>query len=254
MKFAITVSAYLMDDFVRLNLEMCQRVFPGSPVLVSDDKSHRSDEIEKAAHQYGASYICSNKRRGHFCADVQSWANALAFGESVRSDVSIKISFRLILLDPTLRTDFEDLFSNSICDMAVPQKIRPEQLRRRESHTFAMVPCLSDVILMRTGVMSPTELINYYRHKIQNERAPHSSLVESLAYDLLMGKFKDRSKMLESLSFHYPGQPHRYLRKCQNHQIQYVDLARKLGLLGAWDVREWSHIERGSYRPKPVLV
>lgn len=244
-----------MPDFVEMNLIQTRKVFGDDvAILVSDDRSQNSDKIEAVASKYGVDYVCSDKRRQHFLGDVQSWVNALAFGESVGADVSAKVSFRFIFLDPKLRSDIEDRFTNHICDIAVPSKIRTQQLLRRESVTFALVPCLSDVIFMRVGALKPADLIADYRHKVQNEKSPHASLVEALAYDYVASKFKGRSIMLDELSFHQPNVPHRYLRKCQNHQAEYGDLASRLGIVGTWDIREWNRIEGVFYRPKPVIA
>lgn len=255
MKFAVCISSFLMPEFVEMNILMTRHVFGQDvSILVSDDRSQSSDKIETLASKYGVAYVCSDKRRQHFLGDVQSWVNAMAFGESVGADVCAKVSFRFIFLDQKLKGDIEDRFQNHICDIAVPSKIRTQQLLRRESAMFAIVPCLSDVIFMRVGAMKPSELIEDYRNKIQNERSPHASLVEALAYDYVACKFKGRSIMLDELSFHQPNAPHRYLRKCQNHQAEYGDLARKLGIVGTWDLREWNRIEGVFYRPKPALA
>lgn len=255
MRFAITISSFLFPEFVEMNIVQCRSVFgQDAPILVSDDRSPNSEKIEEVARKYGVAYTRSDKRRQHFLGDVQSWVNAIAFGESVGADVCAKVSFRFIFLDPKLKADIEDRFTNHVCDIAVPSKIRTQQLLRRESVVFAIVPCLSDVIFMRVGAIKPSELIVDYRNKIQNERSPHASLVEALAYDYVAGKFKGRSIMLDELSFHQPNVPHRYLRKCQNHQAEYGDLASKLGIVGAWDLREWNRIEGVFYRPKPAIA
>lgn len=255
LKFSITISSYLMPDFCELNCVMVRHVFgSATPILISDDRSVNSEAIEAMAKKHNVAYVCSDKRRQHFCGDVQSWANALAFGESAGADVCAKVSFRFIFLDQKLCSDIEDRFGNHICSIAVPSKIRPGQILRRDSMTFSMVPCLSDVIFMKVGELSPSELIDRYRAKVTTEKSPHSSLVEALAFDLVAGKFKDKSITLDELSFHQPGVPHRYLRKCQNHQAQYVDLASKLGITGTFDCREWNKIEGVLYKPKPVVV
>lgn len=254
MKFAITVSAYLMDDFVRLNLEMCKRIFPNSPLLVSDDISQRSPLIEAAASEYGAQYICSKKVRRHFLGDLQGVINSIVFARSQNCDIAVKISLRYILLDPSLRAMFEDRFTNHITNMILPSKVRPNQLIRRESMTFSQLPLLTDCILLRANAVEPQELIDHYRMKCTTEKAPHASLIEALFLDLAHGRFKDSTYISDELGVHQPGQPHRFLRKAQNNRVEYLDYAKRLGITGDFRTEEWSRLLGVHYSPKPRVI
>lgn len=255
MRFGICISSFLMPDFVEMNVIQTRKVFgDDTPILISDDRSINSDKIEAVASKYGVAYDCSRVQRGHFANDLQGIVNSLVFAKASGCEIAVKVSFRFIFLGPTLLDVFTDRFTNHICHIAAPMKVRPGQLIRRESTTFAMVPVLSDVLFLRVSAIEPGELIEIYRRKVTTEKAPHASLIEALVYDLCVSKFKDQSIMLDELSYHQPSQPHRFLRKSQNHKQEYVDTASKLGLSGAWDTREWNAILGVHYRPRPQSI
>lgn len=255
MKFAVTISSFLFGDFVEMNILMTRHVFGQDvSILVSDDRSVNSDKIEAVASKYGVAYDCSRVQRGHFANDLQGIVNSLVFAKASGCEIAVKVSFRFIFLDPTLLDVFTDRFTNHICHIAAPMKVRPGQLIRRESTTFAMVPVLSDVLFLRVSAIEPGELIEIYRRKVTTEKAPHASLIEALVFDLCVSKFKDQSIMLDELSYHQPGQKHRFLRKAQNIQMEYLDTARRIGITGAFDCREWRDILGVHYFPKPRAI
>lgn len=254
MKFALTISAYKFADFTELNVRMLNHVFPGSPVLISDDVSEASGQIKSVAEKYGCAYTCSRVRKNHFAGDLQSIINSLVFAKSVGADVACKISLRLILMDPKLKDMMADRFTNHLCSMIAPCKVQPNQLLRRESMTFTMLPLLTDFLAFKVSDIQPQELIDHYRNKLSSERVKHAALIEALACDLAHGKFKDRHYISDELGRHQPGQPHRFLRKCQNNQIQYLDLARHLGIAGEFNTFEWSKLEGVNYSPRPRIA
>lgn len=224
------------------------------PILVSDDKSQGSPAIEEVANKYGCAYLCSNKRRSHFLGDLQSIISSIVFARSQNCDVAIKISLRFILLDPSLRTMLEDRFTNHITNMILPTKVKPHQLIRRESMTFAQLPLLTDFIALRSDAINPAELIERYRYKCTHERAPHASLIEALFLDLAHGRFKDSTYLSDELGMHQPSQPHRFLRKAQNNRLEYLDHARRLGIQGDFNTDEWSKLLGVHYKPKPRVI
>lgn len=253
--FAVTISSFMMPEFVAMNAIMCRKVFGNDvPILVSDDRSVNSGAIEEIAYKYGCSYLCTRIRKSHFAGDLQSVLNSIVFARSQNCDVAVKISLRLILLDPSLKDLFTDRFKNHICNMILPSKVRPNQLIRRESTTFSMLPCLTDIVLLRANAVEPQELIDLYRHKCTNEKAPHASLIEALFTDLWHGKFRDKTHIEDAISVHQPNQPHRFLRKAQNNRLEYLDHARKLGITGEFITDEWSKHLGVNYFPKPRAI
>lgn len=254
MKFALCVSSFRFEEFVELNLNRLRVIFGTEPIIVSDDRSPNSEQIEAVAHKYGASYTCSRVRRNHFAGDLASIINGLTFAESCCADVMVKISLRLILLDPQLRHDFDNYFTNKPIVLAVPQRLHPSQVITKSGNGFIQMPLLTDIILMRVGSIKAQELIDRYRRKVEESvKIKHASFVEALFTDL-KHELADRCMALDELSTHIPGVPHRYLRKVQNHRIEYVDTAAKLGISGPFICDEWARIEGANYRPRPQLV
>lgn len=254
MKFALCCSSYFFSEFVELNLNRLRFIFGSEPILVSDDRSANSKKIEEVAAKYGAAYTCSRVRRNHFGGDLASIVNGLTFAEANNADVFLKVSLRLILLDPQLRADFDNYFTNKPINLAVPQRLHPNQVITKSGNGFIQMPLLTDIILIRVGTIKPQELIDRYRRKVEESvRIKHASFVEALFTDL-KHELGDRCMALNELSTHIPGVPHRYLRKVQNHRQQYVDLANQLGINGAFVTDEWARIEGPNYRPRPVRV
>lgn len=254
MKFAICCSSYLFREFVDLNLNRLRFIFGDAPILVSDDRSPNSEQIEAVAAKHGAYYICTRIRKNHFLGDIQSIINGLTFAEQQGADVFLKVSLRLILLDPQLRHDFENYFTNRPIDLAVPQRLHPTQTIRKSGMGFVQMPLMSDILLMRVGSIKPQELIDRYRKKVaESVKIKHASFVEALFTDL-KHEWGHRCMALDELSTHVPGVPHRYLRKIQNHRAEYTDLAAKLGISGPFRTEEWSAIDGANYRPRPALV
>lgn len=255
MKFAICCSSYFFSEFVDLNLNRLRHIFGDAPILVSDDRSQHSEQIEAVAAKHNAFYTCTRIRKNHFLGDIQSIINGLTFAEQQGADVFLKVSLRLILLDPQLKHDFQNYFENRPIDLAVPQRLHPSQVITKSGNGFIQMPLLSDLLLIRVGSINPQELIDRYRKKVLNESAKvkHASFIEALFVDL-KHDLADKCLMMDELSTHLPGRPHRYLRKVQNPRIEYVDTAAKLGINGTFLTDEWAKIEGVNYRPRPALV
>lgn len=253
MKFALCISSYLFPEFVELNLNRLRAIFGTDPILVSDDRSQNSEQIQSVSERNGAAYLCSRIRRNHFAGDLASIINGLTFAEANNADVFIKVSLRLILLDPQLRNDFQGYFQTRPIVLAVPQRLHPTQVITKSGNGFVQMPLMTDVLLIRVGSIKPQELIDRYRRKVATEKVNHRSFIEALFTDL-KHELGHRCMALDELSTHIPGVPHRYLRKVQNHRAEYTDLAAKLGIQGQFLTDEWARIEGVNYRPRPVLV
>jgi len=50
-QISITIGAYRLVDFVRLNIAQCRLLFPDSPILISDDLSEESPKMEALAEE-----------------------------------------------------------------------------------------------------------------------------------------------------------------------------------------------------------
>lgn len=95
---AITIGSYSAPDFVRLNIRACRRVFGSEvPILVSDDRSNLSAEVERVAEEEGAAFSGCDRRRSHCSGDWQAYVGGCEWGRACNADITIKLSRRFIL-------------------------------------------------------------------------------------------------------------------------------------------------------------
>ena len=76
MHTAITIGSYRLADFVRLNAAACRRLWPDSPILISDDRSQDSPAIEAVAATFVA---CDGLTNGNIVAFYNNGATNLRF-------------------------------------------------------------------------------------------------------------------------------------------------------------------------------
>jgi hypothetical protein len=95
------IGTYGAVPFVHLHLELaaCNRM----PVLVHDDASPEADELAALCSHYGAAFVCSKERSGHFVGDQKVFARGLEWAQEQSIDWLVKFSRRFIpLYDFTL--------------------------------------------------------------------------------------------------------------------------------------------------------
>jgi hypothetical protein len=251
MKIAITIGAYQLDDFVALNLAQLRAIFgPDVPILVSDDISIRSPVIERVAARYDADYTTSNSRRQHFAGDVQAFINSLAFARANSCDVALKISQRVILIDPAFLEVMRAPFAQGK-QIALPGKPTAAMLRPGY-RSYSWFKYLTDCVAIRSDY-APERLVADYRAQLADVKNRVDTFVERLIEDLADKQFPDTTHVWYELTNHMPRRPFRYLRKCQNDQRDYVELAHTHGLDGPYELGEWKRIDP-QYRPVPTIV
>lgn len=250
---AVTIGAYLLTEFVELNLATLRQLFgPETPILVSDDASIRSPAIEFLAHRYGAEYECSRVRRSHFAGDAQAFVNALAFAEAHHAPLALKISQRVILLRPEVRSEIQEGFADPSIAIALPGKPTIGMLKA-EQRMYSLFDYLTDVVCIRTEALGAEEFIADYRAQVATDHSSTGSYIEKLFLNYATGKFKDRTKILRTVTDHTPSTPCMFLRKCQNDQRQYREVAAALGIGGEFNLADWKRIDP-AYDPRPVAV
>lgn len=245
MKIAFTIGAYRLCDFVRLNIKQLQVIAPGCPVMVSDDASPESPHMQAMCHSLGVPIMQSDSRRGHFAGDMQAIVNALAFAESVKADVAIKVSQRLILLDGAADAILKR-FQNPDLKFATPGK--PSNAR----NGFGNFAVLSDLVCIRVGAIDPQGLINHYRYRITTETVPWKTFIEGFVHSLHANVFPNHSEMMPEFTDVLPSKL--YLRRYQSSEDEYRKLAASFGIGGLFPMIEWGAIDGRSYRPNPVIV
>lgn len=253
MTIAFTISSYRLAPFVQLGLAQLRKLSPDSPILVSDDKASESDAIKALADQYGAHYVCSRERRGHFANDAQSIVNALTFAEANNCDIAIKISQRFILRKPESIDVIQKVFSDSNMMAATPGK--PTLMSgSRASKGFGAFGTLSDIVAIRTGAMTGDAFIQLYRARLMREKVPWASFLECLCDEMHSHVFPGRTAKVPELTNPNPQDP-LYLRRYQATERQYRDLAMTHGFAAQFPLDEWNRLEPGAgYMCKPVVI
>lgn len=255
MTFSICIGAYKLADFVELNICRCRVIFGDDvPICIDDDKSESSGKIEAIAEKYDCYYVCSEKRRGHFAGDCQTIVNSLVFGNQIQSDISLKISQRVIPVLPRFREIFEEAFANPQIQIVVPGQIKQNQIARPAAMFFSKFGILTDVIGFRTGALDPTAFVDVYRERFQRGKNHADSLIETTIGYLIASRFKDAAVISDELANHKPFQPKIYLRKSQALEREYQQIADMHGIAGQWDLRDWGLVERADYFCRPVCV
>jgi hypothetical protein len=242
---AFTISSYRLTSFVQLGLAQFRQLSPESPLLVSDDRSHESDEIKRISEQYGANYKCSRVRRSHFGGDFQGLVNALAFAEAAGADVGIKVSQRFIFRRPESIEVIKRAFADPNICVATPGQ-------PAKGGAFAKFTTLSDIVAIRVGSITPEDLLQMYRGRLIREKVPWASFIECAVDDLHHSKFPGRTVKMPELT-NPVGDPI-YLRRYQATEQQYRNLALTHGLNGIYPTNEWGQIEGRRYMCRPVVV
>lgn len=239
----IVIGAYGMPSFVHLNLEMCSRIFPDSPILVSDDLSPWSWEIESLAEEYGAAYQCSTRRRTHCSGDWQAFVNGSAFGIAQERWV-LKLSQRFVPRLPEFR---EKILSERKDHQAVlPGRIQEHQIARPGARFYLCFGHLTDCVLFDPRVFTPAVLKAAYDKGMTSTNK--GDKFSELAWARLMSEH--RIHRVDWLA-NQPPQQKLYLRKASASEAEYQDLAKSVNVGGSFDIREWKQIEGANYRSIP---
>ena len=253
MQFAITIGSFALLPFVELNVRACRHVFgKDTPILICDDRSQKTPEMEALAEKYGCGFITSNTPRGHFCGCSQTTVAAVAFAQAMQADIAVKLTQRFILLEPRIRERIEQLFTERPeLELAHCGRPKPEGLKR--SKWFVKFPFLVDCMVMRTAAFDPHWLKASYESKCK-DGTKHASYTESWLQHLCETKCAGKHETLEWLTNHH-GEPHWYLRKTQNDNVDYIRAAHRFGLKHAnFPTNEWRDlVGKERYRPIPVM-
>lgn len=242
-----------MPHFVALNIAGIRQAFGHVPVLVCDDVSQHSPAIEEIARKSGAYYMRSEKRRGHFAADMQVFIAALAFARDLGLEIACKVSQRFICLSPEIRQQVETLMLSQGRDALFPGK----PTRQTTRTFFGVFRYLTDIAFLRASKFDPVDIISRYRGdcasvSMANQYGSH---VEFFWEKILAGDLKDKHEALGVVTNHIKdGKPFRYLRRYQNTEADYQDVARQFGLHTRFELGEWKEIEKRKYLCRPVVV
>lgn len=252
---AFTIGAYRLVDFIHLGIRQLKKLSPDSPILVSDDASPESGHIKAISEGLGAQYRCSRIRKGHFSADMQSFVNALAFAEAMGADVAVKVSQRFIFRQPESIAAITEAFADPNIVFATPGQPKVAgSFGRAPTNSFGAFTVLSDIMAIRVGCLSPSDLIHKYRSRLLTEKVPWGSFVECMADDLHRNVLTGRTVKMEALTNQPDIEDSIYLRRYQNTEQQYAALAGTHGFGGRFPTTEWSVLDGRNYLCKPLVV
>ncbi len=251
MKLVFVISSYRLTTFIRLGIVQLKALAPDDLIMVSDDPSPQSAEIQKMAEDFGVLYKGARVRRGHFGGDFQSFVNGLSFARANECDVMVKVSQRFIFRKPEAVELFRKAFSNPNIDAVTPGK--PDvKGNNRMSAGFGAFGTLSDVVGIRASALSPEQILELYRARLLREKVPWASFIECMVDELHGNIFPGRTMKLKELT--NPTEDPIYLRRYQAVERDYQRLAMSNGFNGLFPLAEWGQMEGRNYICKPVVI
>lgn len=260
MRFAVTIGSFALPGFVELNVLQCKKVFPSdTPILISDDWSQESATIKALADRLGVYHIASETPRNHFCGDIAAVVNGLAFAQSMNADIMIKISQRFILVEPVCSQIISQYFASPEIWLALPGRISAHSITRPESRFFAQFPMNTDLIVIRSGSVSPEQIKSSYEEKVQSAGSPQFGIkslagyVESFFNDIAHTHFANHLALMPEFTHHAHGRSPLFLRRCQSHPADYFNLAQSHHISHpSFPCSEWRDLIP-HYRPRPIF-
>lgn len=104
LRVGIVVGTFAAVPYVHLQLESWRRNYPGIPLLVHDDASHRQHELISLCLKYGADFQtnrlrrCDQRHLGHDAGDLSVFLGGLSWAASRGLDLVVKVSRRFVPL------------------------------------------------------------------------------------------------------------------------------------------------------------
>jgi len=246
-EIAVTIGAYKLPDFVRLNIRQLKRLIPDSMILVSDDASG----LQTVAEEEQVEYTTSEGRMSHCSGDWQAFMNACLWGIQTQSRISLKISQRLIPSHADFLTAIRDPLQTH--DIVIPAGMNKASIARSSATFYSRFPVLTDIVAWRTGAFTPEELMSFYRASVNNRTYKNGHLVEFVWHHFTANHRTLKTYRSPELANRRPGTPI-LLRKCQATEGEYHALAQQVNLVGSFNLSEWNAIEGKQYMPKSCVV
>jgi Glycosyl transferase family 2 len=97
-KLGVVISTYGAAPYVHLQLESLRRLTDNVPVLVVDDCSPERDRLSQICAKYGAEFVSSEERKGHFAGDLTAFVFGMRWAQQSQVDLLVKFSRRWIPL------------------------------------------------------------------------------------------------------------------------------------------------------------
>lgn len=97
-RVGIVVGTFAAVPYVHLQLEARRRFYPDVPLLVHDDGSHRSDELDRLCRRYGCDFEHNEERHLPCVGDLTAFLGGLVWAKARQLDVLLKVSRRWVFL------------------------------------------------------------------------------------------------------------------------------------------------------------
>ncbi len=251
MNIAVSIGAFLLQDYVELQLCYVRKIWGDVPVLVSDGKSENSEKIANLADKYGAYYWCDEVNAGHFQGCMANAVNAVKFAQDQGCDYALKLNQRLLLVNPDIKGIVANVFEHAHIALAMPGRPEAIQLNPR-SRFHSSFPVMPDAIFMRVKDFDPEWMVSRYRKRCENKSDKYAAYTEIFWMDLVNNEFKGRWSALHCLTMRKRGWPCFFIRKAMAGPGDYMEAAQSVGLkLGAFPIQEWATLKASNYMPIP---
>jgi len=255
VNIAVVIGSYAQPSFLRLNLVQIKSIWPDAAILVSDDRSDKTEEIDGISKE--VAFVTSNHRRGHCAGKVQAIVSGLSFAQQEGADILLFLNQRLVPVLPEFREFIESPFTDAKTNIVVAGRATKSQIKLPASKFFNGLGLLTDVMAIRVGSISPADLLKAYTDGFKHGAFFIGLLIEPFLGKLLSSFFKDSSYVSYNLcesKADAKAQSYVFLRREQSKPESYQRLAAQHGFSGEFDVRDWMEIEPGSYRCRPELT
>jgi len=94
----MVVGTFAAVPYIHLQLEAHRRYYPDSPLLVHDDGSPKSRELERLCRRYGCDFEHNECRQAPALGDLTAFVGGLYWAEHRAIDILVKVSRRWVFL------------------------------------------------------------------------------------------------------------------------------------------------------------
>jgi hypothetical protein len=97
-RVGMVVGTYAAVPYIHLQLEARRRFYPGVPLLLHDDGSHRIAELAGLCRQYGCDFEYNDRRLPPCVGDLSAFVGGLLWAARRDLDILVKVSRRWLFL------------------------------------------------------------------------------------------------------------------------------------------------------------
>jgi len=251
MNVAIVLGSYALPSFLRLNLYQIKSILPDAAILVSDDRSDKTEEIDGISKE--VAFVTSNARRGHCAGKIQAIVSGLSFAQQEGADILLFLNQRLVPALSEFREFIEGPFADKAVNIVVPGRSVAGKLKLPSSKYFSGLGILTDLLAIRIGSISAEKFLISYIEGYKWGSFAIQLLPEIFIGKLLGTHFGSSAYVSSALGDAKVANPS-FLRREQSKPEDYQALAAQHGFSGEFDTRDWLEIEGANLMMRPVLT